>query len=236
MRNPFRLLTGVFVLTLMILVMPQDQRAEYYKYVTKEGDVFYVDDITNIPEEYRDDIITYKERYDYLSDEERVLMIQKDKERAEVAAEAERRRKAAIEKARQLNLMETKVIIQGNQILVPVTIGSGVLEHQTVLLLDTGASQIVLHRDFATRANIRAMGQNISRLAGGGTIYTESATLDYIKVGPYQMKNVGAILINHVGTPVNYTGLLGMNFLRNVAYSIDYKNQKIRWLESAKSR
>ena len=225
--------TGLLLL-LVMLAIPQDQNAEYYKYVTKEGDVFYVDDITNIPEEYQDDIITYKEQNDYLSDEERVLVIQKEKQKAEAAAEAERQRKAAIERARQLNLMETKVIIQGNQILVPVNIGNGLFEHQAVLLLDTGASQIVLHREFANRINLKALGQNLSRLAGGGTVYTENASLDYIKVGPYRMNDVGVILINHIGAPVTYSGLLGMNFLRNVAYSIDYKNQKIRWLESSK--
>jgi predicted aspartyl protease len=224
---------AVIWLLFVILAFPQTPGAEFYKYVTKEGDVFYVDDISNIPEEYRNSIKTYKESTDFLSDEERVFAIQKEKQRAEEVAEAERQRKAALQRAKQLNRMETKVVIEGNQILVPVTIGNGILEHQTVLLLDTGASQIVLHRDFANRINLRSLGQNLSRLAGGGTIYTERSVIDYIKVGPYQMKDVGVIVINHVGGPVNYSGLLGMNFLRNVAYSIDYKNQKIRWLDAA---
>jgi hypothetical protein len=43
------------------------------------------------------------------------------------------------------------------------------------------------------------------------------------------MKDAGVIIIPHEGAPVNYSGLLGMNFLKNVEYSIDYKNQVIRW-------
>ena len=157
-------IVAITMLLLAILAFPQKPGAEFYKYVTKEGHVVYVDDIGNIPEEYRTNLKIYKEEHDYLSDEQRVLVIQKEKRMAEEAAEAERQRKAALNRAKQLNLMETKVVIEGNQILVPVTIGNGIFEHQTVLLLDTGASQIVLHRDFANRINLRSLGQNLSRL------------------------------------------------------------------------
>jgi hypothetical protein len=43
------------------------------------------------------------------------------------------------------------------------------------------------------------------------------------------MEDASVLIISHEGAPVNYSGLLGMNFLKNVAYSIDYKNQVIRW-------
>ena len=62
MRAHKSILTTAFFLFLFMLALPQERHAEYYKYVTEEGHVFYVDDITNIPEQYRDDIKTYKEQ------------------------------------------------------------------------------------------------------------------------------------------------------------------------------
>ena len=43
------------------------------------------------------------------------------------------------------------------------------------------------------------------------------------------MEDAGVLVIPHEGAPVNYSGLLGMNFLKNVQYAIDYQNQVIRW-------
>ena len=53
--------------------------------------------------------------------------------------------------------------------------------------------------------------------------------LSYFKVGPYNMENVLVIIVSHTGESLNYSGLLGMNFLKNVQYSIDYQNQMIHW-------
>jgi hypothetical protein len=43
------------------------------------------------------------------------------------------------------------------------------------------------------------------------------------------MENALVIIVPHAGESLNYSGLLGMNFLKNVQYTIDYQNQMIRW-------
>ena len=56
--------------------------------------------------------------------------------------------------------------------------------------------------------------------------------LDYVKVGPLRVNQAGATVIANVGPSgkaLNFSGLLGMNILRNIEYTIDFENRKIRW-------
>ena len=47
------------------LVLPSGLRAEYYRYVTRDGQVHYVDDLTLVPEQYRDQVETFRETDDH---------------------------------------------------------------------------------------------------------------------------------------------------------------------------
>jgi hypothetical protein len=56
--------------------------------------------------------------------------------------------------------------------------------------------------------------------------------LDYVKVGPLRVNQANATVIANVGSAskgLNFSGLLGMNILRNIEYTIDFENKKIRW-------
>ncbi|KKL03612.1 hypothetical protein LCGC14_2624360 [marine sediment metagenome] len=121
-------------------------------------------------------------------------------------------------------------LIQDNQILVPVRLGHNGKEIITPLLLDTGASIIVLHQQFAEALNLETEQKGLSRMASGKMIQSELAKVDYLKLGPFTMESVRVVVIKHQGPPVKFSGLLGMNFLRNVNYKIDYKNQVIHWI------
>jgi hypothetical protein len=43
------------------------------------------------------------------------------------------------------------------------------------------------------------------------------------------MEKATVLIMPYEGPAVSYSGLLGMNFLKNVQYTIDYQNQLIRW-------
>jgi len=125
--------------------------------------------------------------------------------------------------------IETTIIIRDNQILLPVTLGYQSRETTVLLLLDTGASMTVLHGNVANNLAIQQMTPSVLFSAEGHRIESRLAQLSYIKVGPLKKENVLVSIIEHKDPSVERQGLLGMNFLRNFEYQIDFKRRKIIW-------
>ena len=236
----------IFLFFFLLMVQgPLNLQAEFYKYVDKEGRTFYVDDLSRVPPEYRNRVEVYKEKYDHLSPEQRKAKLANDQQQQETL-ELERQRQmelelqqaaeqeeAEIKRQEQLAKQkgeETAVVINGNRVFVPVAIGNNGIEVGTLMLLDTGASQTVIHRDVANQLNIIALKKGLSQVAGGQKIYTEMGKVDYIKIGPHILNGANILIINHEGAAVTHNGLLGMNILRNFDYNIDFENQTIVWL------
>ena len=122
-----------------------------------------------------------------------------------------------------------KVVIKGNRVLVPVVLGYGGNEIEVFLLLDTGASITALHKDIADQLDISSLHKAKLRVIGGKTFTSNITKLNYVNVGPLKKQDIYAVIIEHEGPPVPWKGLLGMNFLRNLEFRIDFKEQLIEW-------
>jgi hypothetical protein len=123
----------------------------------------------------------------------------------------------------------TKVIIKGNQVLVPVTIGYSRKKIEGLLLLDTGASIVTLHRDFVKKLKIKGTQKTKLMVVGGETLTADVVKLDFVSVGRNKKTELPAVIVDHKGPQVSHKGLLGMNFLSGMDYRIDFERRVIIW-------
>lgn len=120
------------------------------------------------------------------------------------------------------------VASSGNTILVKTILNKNV---EATLVLDTGASIMMLRRSVAQK-----LGINLDRLkpnmrvgvADGRQVPASLIKLDSVKVQNVEAHNVDAsILLEDYGGLGMYDGLLGMSFLGRFAFKVDYKEGKL---------
>jgi hypothetical protein len=162
---------------LAALLLPGELRAEFYKYVDRAGTVHFVDDESKIPAAYRDATDIYKDKYDDLPEQERALLLQKERleleesRREEAEQQARQNKERAMadkEAARQrfLQSLATRVVINGNQVFVPVTLVNGDHETTAMMLLDTGATTTMIRSEVAERLQVENATETLVQVAG----------------------------------------------------------------------
>jgi predicted aspartyl protease len=136
-----------------------------------------------------------------------------------------------VSSASKLSFDATKVIIKGNQVLVPVMLRNGKHKEKALLLLDTGAYQTVIHSEVASRLklNTRKAEKALVRVADGSAVSTWRIRIDDLRVGPHLLEGMEISIMDFNGPKTDHDGLLGMDVLRSLHYRVDFENQKIVW-------
>jgi len=227
-----KLLNRIGICVLMIPVLcflPVICAGEFYRYTDEDGRMVFVDDLSKIPPQFLDQIRTYKEQYDSRPEETKAILMERDRSGKGSQSNPTLREETVGTNQRQPKALRTNIVIEGNKILVPVTIGHDGIETEAMLVMDTGATIIALHREVADQLEIKDARKARFRVVGGTTIETDVVQLSYVKVGPHVKNGLQAGIIDHEGVAVSHSGLLGMNFLRGLAYRIDFDNQVLEW-------
>ena len=126
-------------------------------------------------------------------------------------------------------IQDVKII--GNQVLVPVTLTYNDKTVEALLLLDTGAAVTVIHKNISNSLNIdfdkatNSMGQ----VVGGGLLESKHIKLSSVTVGPHVKEDLDVAIIEHQGPDVMFDGLLGMNFLNDFPYKVNFQQKIIIW-------
>ncbi len=194
--------------------------AEFYRYTDADGQVHYVDDPRHIPDAQRDTVKVYEDAHADGG---------VDEPRQEGGAAALVEDEAGATAPPAADVLESPVIVRGNRVLVPVEIRHSGRTVQTTLLFDTGASFTVLHQSVARKIMLIGTENREAVVVGGSRIPIRMAEVDYIQIGPYRVPNAEVAIVQSQGPDLGHEGLLGMNILRNLDYTLDVNRGVIVW-------
>jgi clan AA aspartic protease (TIGR02281 family) len=197
-----------FFLLIFILLagMVPSSYGETYKWVDEKGTVHFTDDLSSIPEKYRQDAETRKPPKEISTPQP------KGKPTSTPSPKASEAEGISIDLVRKGELSLAEVILEGR-----------IRQH---FIVDTGASFTVINRATAKELGI-TIDENtpfIPIFTASSLIFTPLVTLRSIQVGNAEVKNVD-VLIHDM--PSDSAGLLGNSFLNKFKVMIDSVNGKM---------
>lgn len=124
----------------------------------------------------------------------------------------------------------TPVIINGNQVIVPVTITFRGRSITARLLLDTGATVTTISEAAAAQLGISAADVQSGRstVADGRSVGSFNFKADSLTVAGHSLPNADTSILPGSGGK-GHDGLLGMNYLKNFRYHVNFERSVIEW-------
>ncbi len=102
----------------------------------------------------------------------------------------------------------TRINIERNAVLVPVTLFSGGESAQATLILDTGASVTIISPEIAARLGFRLDQAPAGKfqVVGGGTVSARAVRIDRITVGPRSKNGMTGAVVGNKGPFMQFDG------------------------------
>lgn len=124
----------------------------------------------------------------------------------------------------------TPVIINGNQVIVPVTITFRGRSITARLLLDTGATITTISEAVAAQLGVGAadVQSGNTTVADGRIIGSHIFKADSLAVASHSLPNADTSILPGSGGK-GHDGLLGMNYLKNFRYHVNFDRSVIEW-------
>ena len=123
----------------------------------------------------------------------------------------------------------TSVLIEGNRVLVPVTLSYRGHAVTSTLMLDTGASVTAISEAVADRLGVEARDTHpaLVTVADGRNVGSRWFVADSLAVGPKSLPDLRTAILP--GSLPGVDGLLGMDFLKTVRYHVNFSRSVIEW-------
>lgn len=104
--------------------------------------------------------------------------------------------------------------------------------HEVLLLIDTGAAELVLDPDFADSIKAPRFGATSGTFAGGKRASVQHATVDAVRLGDFEIRHVPVALLPTHRLPFapggkKIDGVLGTVLLYHFVSTLDYPNQQL---------
>ncbi len=163
------------------------------------------------------------ERVEHSSQDEKDMIEQSIKEqRANIESEIRGGRQT-----REGESKNVKVGQAGNHLFVDALLNKKI---NAKLLVDTGASFIILSPEIAKQLNINVASVNPDikmSLADGREVFGKMIKLDTVSIGDARTNDIEAAIIYQKGAFEGFDGLLGMSFLKLFKFEIDLTRNKL---------
>ena len=196
----------VFFLVTILMVLALPAAAEMYKLVDEKGTVHFTDDISSIPEKYREDV---EERKTPKGTPQQEVKEKPASSPALIPSEPEG---FSVNLIRRHELWLAEVILNNKL--------------SRLLVVDTGASFTLISRQVANDLGI-VIDENSPSIPANtvsGTILTPLVTLNSVRVGKAEIGDVDVAVYT---MPSGSDGLLGNSFLNKFKVVIDSVNGKM---------
>jgi len=193
----------IIPLIIILAVSVPSSYGEMYKWVDEKGSVHFTDDLSNIPEKYREDAETRKPSKEIRPPEMEEKSISSPPSEAPNSSESEG--------------AEVDLLRRGEIWITEVLLNERVRKH---LVVDSGASFVLINPEIARELDI-TVNENtpfIPMTTVSGYILVPLVTLKSVRIGKAQAENIEAVIYT---MPSGGGGLLGNSFLNKFRVTID---------------